>query len=359
MPKKLTFQSRKKKPLWKIEDGITFSALSKWLDCREQFALQWIDGVTPRRLSIALEFGSVIHYALENQFKGPPEYVIGVITDHYRKYRYPTCKNSTERDTLDYLLSLAEVVFPRYCRYWEANDTYMVWIGREEKFEIPYPIVDMNGEERQLLLRGMRDGIYSNPENTIYGLFETKTKSKIMEQDILAALEYDMQTMMYCLCTYLSTGVYPNQITYNVIRRPDIYQRKEENQLDYLKRIGDDIDSRPEHYFKRYEADVTQDKITMFQEKTLTPILKLFVQWWDDIKKNPTPKADNGVEGRWSSKYHYLNSSALVGKYGRVEMWDAIFGDMRPYRIRSEVFPELEESFQVNWVEDEEEDDLW
>lgn len=351
MGKKFTFKSRKKeyKPLWKIEDGITYSALSKWLDCPEQFALSWVDGVTPKALSNALEFGSVMHHALENQFKAAPQDVISRITEHYYKYRGPKCRNAKEKDSLKYLLALAEVVFPRYCKYWEEDDAKLLWIGREEKFQLPYIVDSVTGEPRNILLRGMRDGIYGTPDGSIYGLFETKTMVKITERDIVDKLQYDMQTMMYCFCTYLSTGQYPNQIKYNVIRRPDLYKRVGENVLDYLKRTGDDIDSRPDHYFKRYENSITPEEIETFKTKTLDPILRLFIQWWDSVKKNPSPREIDGVPGRWSSKFHLLNSIALVGKYGKVEMWDAIFGDMQHYKIRSEIFPELEDSFQVTF----------
>jgi hypothetical protein len=206
----------------------------------------------------------------------------------------------------------------------------------------------MEGDEQKILLRGMRDGLYSFQENT-FGIFETKTKSRIVEQEILDGLQYDMQTMMYCFCTFLETGNYPNQVTYNVIRRPEMYRRKNEESVNYFRRLGEDIDSRPDHYFKRYRVHILKADIEMFRDKTLTPLLKLFVQWWESIKKNPLSEDANGVPGRWSSPYHYLNSSALVGKYGKTAMWDAIFGDKSIYKIRQEVFPELEESFQVTW----------
>lgn len=352
MAKKLVFKRRErvKKPLWKLEDGITFSALSKWCECREQFALQWIDGLSPKELNIALEFGSVFHYALENQAKASPDEVIAIIAEHYYKYREKTCKSSAERDKLGYLLSLAQTVFPRYCKYWEHDDKELVWIGKEEKFLIPYKLVDVHGEERDIVLRGMRDGIYSNTTGSVYGVFETKTKSRIVERDIIDNLQYDMQTMLYCYCTFLSTGIYPNQIKYNVVRRPDIYQRKGENVLDYMRRVGEDIDLRPDHYFKRYKASISKQDLELFKTRTLDPILRLFVEWWDSIKKNPLQEEVEGNPGRWSSKYHFLNSSALVGKYGKVEMWDAIFGDMRRYKTRDQIFPELEDCFQVTFA---------
>lgn len=347
MAKRKFSVSRKKttprKPLWKLEDGITYSSLSLWDQCPEQFSLQYIDGLSQKKLSIALEFGSVMHYALENQFKATPEEVIRRITDHYRKYRSASLRNSRERDDLNYLLGLAEIVFPRYCHYWQADDSQIEWIMREQKFDQVYRFPGIS-EEKSIRLRGMIDGLftYKNNPNT-FGVFETKTKVKIDDKDIMDNLQYDMQTMMYCLCAYLKTGVYPNTIKYNVIRRPDLYRRKDETHNSYMQRVAEDIDKRPDHYFIRYNnTAILQDDIDKFARCTLNPILNLFLQWEEStVKKN--------LEDRFQSPYHFLNSSALVGKYGKVAMWDAIFGDMQPYKVRTQVFPELEESFQVTW----------
>jgi hypothetical protein len=336
--------SKPNKALWKLEDGITFSGLSKWMDCREQFSLQWIDGLTPKKLSVPLEFGSVVHYGLEHQLCGKsPETVIKTVTDQYRKHRSKSLNSSGEKDTLDLILGMAEVVFPHYCEYWHYDDRHINWIEREAKFKLKHTFHTHEGE-REVQLRGMRDGIYSY--GTVYGVFETKTKSRIIEKDIIDNLHADMQTMMYCFCTYLSTGRYPNEVKYNVIRRPDTYRRQKESLSTYLGRVNEDIAARPDHYFKRYTAAITSEDIQHFVSKTLNPVLGMFVQWYDSVKKNPVGEA------RFQSPYHFLNSTALVGKYGRAEMWDAIFGNLQPYKVRSEVFPELEDCFQVTLEED-------
>jgi len=327
-------------PLWKLEDGLTYSSLTSWLECREQFSLKWIDGITPKKVSIPLEFGSVVHYALENQFKGEPREVVHKITDHYRKYRQRTVKNSKEKDTLELILGLANVIFPHYCSYWREDDAKINWIGREEKFQVKHSIL-FNDNPREIILRGMRDGLYRVKDS--FGIFETKTKSRIVDSQIVDQLHYDMQTMLYCFTTYLSTGEFPNQIKYNIIRRPELYRRKSEDLRTYLRRTEEDIIARPDHYFMRYTVSLLQSEIESFVTETLNPILNLFCQWWDSVKKNPTRV------GRFQSPYHYLNSNALVGKFGKADMWDAIFGNLQPYTIREEIFPELEDAFQVTW----------
>ena len=327
--------SKKKKPLWKLEDGVTFSSLSKWMDCPEQFSLQWIDGLTPKRLNIAIEFGSVFHHALQNQFLASPENVVDRVVSQYARYRSQSITSYADRAALGMLLGLVKVTFPQYCSYWHTSDQALTWIGREKKFEVTHIMPD----GRPITLRGMRDGLYET--GNTFGIFETKTKSKVVTSEIEAALAGDMQTLFYAYCTYLDTGKYPNQVLYNVIRRAETYRRKGERLNAWFERVDEDIRCRPDHYFKRFIIDVSVDDIQRFVTESLNPILVLFCQWYDDVKKNKNE--------RWLSKYHYRNYNALVGKYGKTEMWDAIFGDLSPYHSRMEVFSELEDSFQVTW----------
>jgi hypothetical protein len=320
------------------------------MDCPEQFSLQWIDGLTPKKISPPLEFGSIMHYGLEHQFNGrDPEYTIKTITEQYKSHRGKTLCNSSERDLLAFLCGLAEVTYVQYCNYWHYDDRQIDWIAREEKFNLPYNFPAQEGGEQSIILKGMRDGLYeyTNQSGTrMFGVFETKTKSQIREAEIIDNLHADMQTMMYCFCTYLEKGRYPNEVKYNVIKRSDLYRRKGERTPDYLRRIKDDIEARPEFYFRRYTAAITATDIHNFVSKTLNPVLNLFIRWYESIKKNPI-----GAE-RFQSPYHFLNSTALVSKYGKAAMWDAIFGNLHDYILRESVFPELADNFQVTFEEE-------
>jgi hypothetical protein len=87
---------------------------------------------------------------------------------------------------------------------------------------------------------------------------------------------------------------------------------------------------------------LSQRDITDFQRMTLDPLLRRFVHWWDHVKKNPSGS------GRFQSPYHSRNLGALIGKYGKADMWELMVNrNSRPYRIRTDVFPELEDSFLV------------
>lgn len=288
-----------------------------------------------------MEFGNIIHYALEHQFEfASPLDAIQHITGNYRSWRSKTLLNSAELDTLEFLCGLAEITFPAYCKFWEHDDKKLDWVEREAKFDIPYTL-----DERTIRLRGMRDGLFRmrlpGQKTPALGIFETKTKSRISEQEIRDGLMADMQTLFYCFVTHLITGEYPKRVKYNIIRRSGTYRRKGEDTPTYLGRVKEEIAKKPDDYFSRFTVDLLPRDIDRFKQLTLDPLLRRFVQWWDSVKKNPVG------QGRFlSSPHHSLNLGALIGKYGKADMWEMIVNkNMRPYRIRSEVFPELEDSF--------------
>lgn len=341
--------------MWKgpEESGTTFSLLSSFLENPEAAALSYIDGLTPKKIYEPFEFGSIMHYALEHQFAfGTPEECIHSITSQYRNWRIPTLLHQGERDTLEGILSLAELTFPPYCRYWAADDKKIEWIARESKFKIPYEVQTPEGP-RKVLFRGMRDGVYRVPKTGKLGIFETKNKSKIDDAEIRDGLKADMQTLFYSFVTFLELGEMPEQVTYNIIRRCTVYKRKgrgknavPETQEAYMKRVKQDIDKHNNQYYIRYAVDLLHSDINYFVTRTLNPLLVAFIQWHDSLKKNPL------YHERWAegnrSPYHFLNLNGLQGKYGKSQMWEFIVnGNLRHYRVRQEVFPELEDSFLV------------
>lgn len=322
------------------------------MECPEQAAVSYIDGYTPKKLSEPLESGSIMHYCLEHQFKFPsPEACVQTVCNQYRRWRIPTLLHSRERDSLEQLLGLCEVVFPRYARYWHEDDSRIHWVKRESQFRVPYEVNTPEGP-RKIHLRGMRDGVYRVPNTGKLGVFETKNKARIVDDDIKDGLKADMQTMFYVWATYLELGELPEQIIYNVIRRTALYRRKgdarkgtqPESDQDYLKRVAQDIDKDPSNYFMRWVVDLTPVEVRDFVVKTLDPLLVRFIQWHDSLKKNPL-RHERWIDGN-RSPFHFLNLNALVGKYGKAQEYELIVNNAtRLYRLRKETFPELEESF--------------
>jgi hypothetical protein len=335
-------RSRKpERPVWTLEDGTTYSSLSTFLDCPEQFALKYVDGYTRSSLSVPLEYGSLMHAAIERQFDGlSPKELIGQLGDKYLSFRLGTLPNPSDRDRLKKLVEVAKVTFPAYCEYWEEDDAKLTWIKREAQFNVPYKLVMPDGKVEVIRLRGMRDGVYRQPKSGELAVFETKNKSRISEQEIIDGLKADMQTLLYILATEIELKETPTAVKYNVIRRgDDLYQRKEETLGSYSDRLAEDIKKRPEHYFMRFHVTIDRNDIDSFKQYTLDPLLRRFVQWWESVKKNPMGR------DRFKSPFHYQNCNALIGKYGKCDMWEGIVnGNFRTYKLRSEPFPELSEN---------------
>lgn len=331
------------KQLWSLEDGVTFSSLNAWEQCQEHFALKYIDGLSKKKISGPIEFGNIFHFALEHRdrFSSSQE-TINAVTNQYRTWRNKTITNSEERGVLEFLCGLAQVTFPAYCEYWGKDDAKTHWIVKEGKFDVPYEVQTPEGP-REIRLRGMRDALFRI--SNVLGVFETKTKSRISEGEIRDGLRADMQTLFYCLVTWLELGEIPKTIKYNIVRRADggtPYRNKGMADKEYLKKVSQDIASRPEFYFIRFKVDLLAKDIQDFQKYTLDPLLVKFIHWWDHLKKSPSGRE------RFNSPYHSQSCSALVGKYGKSDMWDAIVNrNFMSYYQRSEVFPELVDSFQV------------
>lgn len=328
---------RRNAQLWTIESGLTYSSLSKWLSNPEEFVVNFMQGWTPRRLRKSMEFGSIFHLMLEHQFTGrkkSPTTVANQIAKAYENTRSQTVLIN-ERETLHVLVEQCRVIFPLYCDWWKDQDEAedFEWIAREQKFSVPYELVDHKGKTRSITLRGMRDGLYKDSGG--YGVFETKTRDSIDAEAVRSQLRADMQTLLYLFTASKELGVHIPQVLYNIIRRPG-QRRTKEGVSEFIKRCQKEISLKPEHYFKRWHVEVDKKDYENFENRTLLPAIRNFLQWYDSgsSKKNFT-----------ESPFHCLNLNALVSPYGKSEYWDLIINGRRSlYYQRSSAFPELEKS---------------
>lgn len=325
-------------PLWDWTKGVTQSALTQFLSCREQFALGYIDGWTPRGFHAALEFGSMIHFMLQ-RLPGDTERIAFEVCKSYHDARKPQLTSSQEYENMQLHLVSAETIFPLYVDYWAEADSKIKFLHREQVFSIPHKFIsplEPPGCTSEVLIKGMRDGDYRNAVGGL-GLFETKTKSQIDDVLIADGLRADFQAMFYLYGQKRDYKENPAEILYNIIRRPQLRLKKGEALVDYAKRVRDDIKERPSWYFRRFEVTVVPEDIEVFIKTTLDPVLCCLLEWWESIKDDPF--------NRWSSPYHYRNLAALTNKYGKAPLYDLMIrGKQNLYFQRSSVFPELEES---------------
>lgn len=319
--------------LWKgpVEDGITFSLLSKFLVCRERFRLKVIEGIKEKEdFNLPLQFGSLWHEA-EEAHAGGKDFMPAL-----RKY---TSKLRGEyanaEDNINRCFQIAKHTFPLYVNYWKRHqdERGRVPILEEESFRVPYQLPS----GRMVVLRGKFDCVF-RVKNSIW-LQENKTKGKIDEEGIQKTLDQNLQTILYQIALRSCFGIYKlmgvgfqgfrlgdttnvielnpklkiKGVIYNVIRRPlsDNYAIKQrmgrlvnvkdkkgktikgkdgkpkkkrvgaETESQFYKRMATDIKKDPGHSFFRWKVLLTNKDIETFKRKTFDPILEQLLDWWD------------------------------------------------------------------------------
>jgi len=302
-------------PLWDWTCGITQSALDKFLQCPEQFSLEYLEGITSKRFSVPLEFGTVIHLAIRNQDKissfEEAQQLICEICEDYHTQRYFQLSSELDRSSCGKTMAAAEAIFPQYWQYVAEDDSRQEWLSREEVFSVRYePCVGERSDPFHfppIQLLGVRDGTYRTRRKGYLGLFETKTKSLIDDNLIQSNLRADLQTMFYLFALWQETGELPRQVLYNVIRRPQQKFLDKDNFRSFKERIVWDVTKRPSYYFRRWEVNVIKRDLVRFQQRILDPALRELWRWWEGTQM-----------------YSYM-----------------VMGRKEDYFVRSSVFPEL------------------
>lgn len=328
-----------KRPLWDWTQGITQSALDRFNSCREQFSLGYIEGMTSKGFSVALEFGTMIHIAIQQHgdpaCKSSPQEIIDGVCASYHDSRVGQL-SKLDIATMSKTIAAAEAVFPLYCQTVGEDDKKQRFIAHEQYFEVPHQFPVGKGLSHSTInLRGVRDGAYRTGKADYLGLFETKTKSNIDDNAIISGLRADLQTMFYLHSMRLSYNETPKEVLYNVIRRPGQKFLDRDTYATFKQRIIDDIKKRPTHYTRRYEVNVLQSDLDTFRDKVLDPSLRVMLHWWESVKDHPFD--------RFKSPYHFVNLNALYTKYGPCQLYGLmVLGKRRDYYARSFPFPELE-----------------
>lgn len=324
--KKKPKRSRPRKSLWSPKKGLTNSSIQSWLKCREQFALRYIDGWSTKKLSIPLAYGNLWHAADEHWGEEEPWKHVEAASSKQMAELAPK-----ERAELAFLLAQVKTLYPIYQEHYCRQDAGLRWVNREKTFAIPMRVLGLD-----LTIRGKRDGEYLTPKGSL-ALFETKTKTRIDPNGIRDQLRCDFQTLLYSWSLW-KEGRAPDLIVYNVVRRPGLRKKEAEPLQAYLERLAKDCRSKKSGYFARWKVQVSPGECARFEREHLLPILQAFVTWWREVRR--APFLPERLDGRHPS--HYLSLPALVGPYGKDDLYDLVVNGYQDlYFRRSSAHPEL------------------
>lgn len=309
--------------------GVTQSLLSSWKACRFK-AMYSLNGYSPKKTSMGLTYGTIIHGVVEEIYKmimekklskKPSKTLIEKLVLRVEK-KFKKENPNLDKDALEYLeesLMIAEATLPYYFRYWWKKDFEQYeWRALEQTFAIPYKTKD----GRKTIIRGKKDGVYGTEA---IRLFETKTKSMVNVGTIIDTLNFEFQVMLYLWAVKKQYKKTPQGVTYNIIRRTSLKKKKTESLVSFSRRIKDDVQNRPSFYFIRIHATITRKKMKEF-EAELEQIICDYLDWCE------------GKSG------HYKSTGQCIDKYGRCR-WLSVCskGDLSYFTKRKIVFKELED----------------
>jgi hypothetical protein len=312
-------------------DGVTFSLLSNWTNCREK-ALQSLLGMTSKAEGMGRVYGTIVH-AIDQQardehkagkLKKPPsnEWISIQIKrlEALWKEENPLASKET-LENLEMSLLLADNVMPYYFRYWQDDFKKMKHTRIESTFKLPAP---------GTFLRGKMDGNFVMVDAPKSGswLLETKTKSRLGdagETNLVDTLGYELQVNTYLVALNEIDGVTPAGVLYNIVRRPGLRPKVGESPVQFAERVTEDVKKRPDFYFIRFRMSVEKGEIRE-QGVKLHARIQEFMKWYR------------------GESAHYNNSDHCENKYGTCEFIKiCAHGDRSGHYKRPTVFRELEE----------------
>ena len=330
-------------PVWDLErDGISYSLLSNFLNCRERFYHKTVRGLRDKGRKEAMEYGTIFHKLIEI-------YAGNQNSRGYRTYLHKWIKRkfsslpAHEYESQVLLANIALAVFEEYIVHYKEHGEKYVYYAQEPVFREPYILPS----GRMVEIRGRMDEIIQTGTGLL--LQENKTKGRFNWDAIKAILPKNLQTMFYCTAIERRYKTTPVGVLYNVIRKPQEKQGKKENDADYIKRIVENIKADPTHYFKRHRHNFSTGELREWQMRTLNPNLEALYDWWESIKANP--------ENRWATpsgeinKLHYERPFGVFDAMsdGKGELFDLIvLKNPRTLEKVETLFPELEDDEETD-----------
>ncbi len=323
-------QPEKRGPVWKgpesndNQGGISFSALSRWLSCRERFRLYAIEGLKQiDRFDHKIFYGSMWHQGEETFAKYKSKdgglALKAAITEMQSYAQKSAQQYRFDQEEINKWYQIAIRQFPEYVKYWEHHPEVVqrTPIAQEMTFKVPYELPS----GRTVYLRGKMDGVDLIGQGKSAGiyLFETKSKGKVEELMVQNQMAMDAQTMLYLVAlnrirdigvldgdpmfdSLLHKSDVPTRgVRYNIIRRPlsggkgMIIQKKgsknikPETKEEYWNRVAEYIKAEPETYFYRWSVQVSEKDLERFKRCTLNPILEQLCDWYVWVTQHEDP----------------------------------------------------------------------
>lgn len=266
-------------------DGVTQGLLQTFLDCPTK-ALHTIEKWTPVGVAAPMQWGSLAHEVLAQVYDLLRQahaitVSVSIVEDHVERVcaaheaEHGSRWTAEETEAFELTVVQLKAVLPMYFQHW--HDERMTWRHLEKDFTLPLNVPGVG----DVPLRGRIDAAFSYREqspNKMW-LFETKTKSRVDEFQLVSTLTRDFQVCFYLHALQLLAGGTPPVGTlYNIIRRPAHKLKASETMPAYLTRVREEITAEPDHWFKRFEVTTDPHELKDFAGE-LRETIQEFAAW--------------------------------------------------------------------------------
>ncbi len=167
---------------WGLVQLISFSLLSRFINCRERFRLYAVEGAREAYSSKdAMDWGTYFHELIELHAKHPHLSAQGI---------FKKCTKTLGQESK----AIAQTVFIEYMEHYEERYSYA---AQELEFRVPYTLP---GGQIVYLVGKTDEVIFSPDQPGTLWIQENKTKQYIDEHKIESSIPHDLQTLMYAIC---------------------------------------------------------------------------------------------------------------------------------------------------------------
>jgi len=243
------------------EKKISHSKWGTFTTCRLKFYFSYIQGLKQRYQPIHFFVGEVFHEELERFYsKGlrfKPKAVLKRITDRITKQIKAT-PGLTGWQVNQYWKQQAILagMLQGYVRKYKKEDKSIDVMYTEEKFKLPV-------DDSRYLYEGFIDMGYK--QKKFKRLMDHKSTSSI-SKDTLRQMKMDDQLIGYAYADKEITGKLAERVVYNIVKKSQLRQGKNETFEQYLDRIEDQYETQPKEYFNRTSIPISPKRITEWKD---------------------------------------------------------------------------------------------
>ena len=221
----------------------TYSQWSAFRNCRRSAYWRYVRNLRPRTTATALDFGRIIHGALELWHKGMPlDGGPDSVMAHLDR-AFPTGHSPTSNPEAHGRWHLARAMLRAYAARYPMDGCTWRTIAIEHQFEGMIVNPATSATSRSFYLGGRVDGIVAAimPELSdveANWILEHKTAATI-DAGYLDKLWTDFQTALYALYIERTLGIHITGVIYNVLAKAKLQQSAGETEVEFAARYAE------------------------------------------------------------------------------------------------------------------------